>query len=487
MPRRIVTLVSLVIVIAASFGGGLLVEDFFFPDPDVGYTGATEVTDEVFLEVLNELMENHYSQPSREQLMQGALDGMIDALDDPHTTYFDLEEYESYRGGFGENYVGIGVTVSYADNLIIVEEVKNGGPADGAGIRPNDIIGYVDGEDITEKPFFETIGLITGEVDTEVTIGIIRQGVDTVIHLTMTRAVIENSSVNFNTFYEGGTIIGYIEVTQFGDETYTKFRDAVESLERDNIEALIVDLRNNGGGHLSTVFNMMNQFLIDNDSPMFTTEYYSDGEFFRQEYFASNTSKKPYNIITIVNENSASASEVFSSGMQEQGGYPVLGTVTYGKGTMQTDRAVKATLGDSIHISIGKWLTSEGNWVHFNGGTDGVTPNIIVEQTDTEKAYKLFLIDEEVIMFDTVDPRVANAQLILNTMGYTLRTDGYFDLATKTAIEDIQLDNSLTVTGNIDSDTLEFINLALDLFQDEPDNDTQLQAAINYLINELND
>ena len=106
------------------------------------------ISDEAFLEVLEELLSDHYSQPERDALIQGAINGMIDALDDPHTTYFDFEEYSHYQSGFGESYVGIGVTVTYVDNLIIVEEVKSGGPADQAGIRPNDIIAYVDGEDI---------------------------------------------------------------------------------------------------------------------------------------------------------------------------------------------------------------------------------------------------------------------------------------------------------------------------------------------------
>ncbi len=483
MSNKIINIIIMVFVIGISILGG-----YFLNDTSECYTGETTITDIVFLEVLNELMDNHYSQPTKEQLLEGAVNGMIDALEDPHTTYFDYEEYSQYQSNFGETYVGIGVTVSFIDELVVVEEVKNGGPADNAGIRPNDIIAYVDGTDIRNEQYYEIISSIIGEEGTDVTIGVIRQGVEGAIYLTMTRAVIDNSSVNFETFISEGKTIGYIEVTTFGDETFGKFLDAIEDLEEIGIDGLIIDLRNNGGGRLNTVYNMMNQFLINNGVEMFSTEYYIDGEFYVQEYHATNTSLKNYNIVTLVNGNSASASEVFSSGMQEQGNYTVIGTTTFGKGTMQTDTPITATLSDMIHISIGKWVTSDGNWVHFNGGTDGVTPDVIVEQTDYEKAYKLFLFDAETLIFDQVDDRIANLQLILNIMGYEVREDGYFDQETKDAIVDIQTNNSLTANGNVDSQVLDIINAALDAFQDDPTNDTQLQAAINYLVdNPLND
>ena len=230
---------------------------------------------------------------------------------------------------------------------------------------------------------------------------------------------------------------------------------------------------------------MLKQFLLNNDISMFSTETYEDGEPVVEEYFSNRSTIRNYDIVTIVNENSASASEVFASSMQEHGDYTVLGIVTYGKGTMQTDIKIDATVGDSIHITIGKWFTTDGNWVHYDGGTDGVTPDIIVEQAPIEQAYKVFFVgDETVILFDTVDSRVANIQLVLNVMGYSVRTDGYFDDDTRQAILDIQDLNSLAETGNIDSDTLVVINSALDLYQDNLLNDTQLEAAIEYLIND---
>jgi len=205
------------------------------------------------------------------------------------------------------------------------------------------------------------------------------------------------------------------------------------------------------------------------------------------DYNGFGNTQKPYEIVTLVNEGSASASEVFASAMQEHSSYPVIGMQTFGKGTMQLTSPIYSAevydengqkIGtDMLHITIGKWLTSEGNWLHGIG----VTPDILVERTATEKAYKIFL-DDEVILYDTVDIRVSNIQLILNTMGYTVRTDGYFDQITKNAIMDIQTNNGLSVTGNIDSDTLVHINAGYSAYITNRDNDTQLQASIDYFV-----
>ena len=476
MGKKIVIIISFLVAVSASFYGGMLVMDERTP---------TDITDATFNEVMDELVKNHYLQPNRESLIEGAIDGMIGSLDDPFTTYFDFEEAASYQSSFGETYVGIGVTVRYADGYLVVEAIKDDGPADNAGIRVNDIISEVNGESVFEMPFYEIVGIIIGDEGTEVTIGVIRAGVTETINFTMTRSVIDSATVYVESFVKGDKLIGYIKVTTFGDETVNLFVNALADLETLGIDGLVIDLRDNGGGHLSTVYNMLNQFLINDGRAMFSTEYYMNGAFKRDFYYATRTEHRAYDIVTLVNENSASASEVFASAMQEHGGYQVIGQQTFGKGTMQLDVALSTTVLDSLHITIGKWYTTDNNWVHYDGGTNGVVPDLIVDLSETEKAYKVFLINEDdTILYDTVDPRMANVQLVLNIMGYTVRTDGYFDLSTRNAILDIQSLHGLTETGNIDSDTLLFINEAFDLYQDNPLNDTQLQVSIDYLLND---
>lgn len=475
MMKRMVAVLAFVIAIGASFYVGQLTVD-------TGYSGPTELEDVVVLEVMDKLMQDHYSQPTKEELYQGMIEGMISSLDDPHTSYFDAEEAASFQSSQEESYIGIGVSILMVDGLLVVEEVLADSPAEEAGIRPNDIIAFVDGEDIRGGNLYEIISMIRGEVGTTVLIGVIRAGVDTVIPMELTRAVIENSSIFYTTYEDSGQLIGYIRVNQFGGDTDELFAAAIEALEAQNIDSMIVDLRNNGGGLLNTVTNMLQEFLVRDQYPMFYTEYYFNGTFYHDDYYGVRDDYKSYNIVTLVNGGSASASEVFASAMQEHGNYTLVGTTTYGKGTMQAKEMLTTTVSDSIHLSIGKWFTSDGNWVHFDGGSDGITPDIVVEPSVYETAYKMFLFDDETFVFDQVDQRIENMQYILHVMGYDVRQDGYFDMATQAAIIDIQTNHSMTVNGIVDNDVLAVLNDALDEFQDDPMDDSQLLAAINYLV-----
>lgn len=498
MTRRMIIIAAFLAAVTGSFFGGyylvevkeIEIEIPFYVDREVEVEVPVYVEgdiDSTFDEVMQDLIDNHFSSPTKEELWQGALEGMITTLDDPHTSYFDYEEYQQYSGHFGDTYVGIGVAVKFFNGTIVIEEVKSNSPALASGIQVNDIITHVDNVDITADNLYETIDKILGEVGTDVIVGVIRAGFNEVIHITMTRAVIENPTVTRDMFLRDGKLIGYIKVNVFGDETATKFTEAIDFLEGQGMEGLIVDLRNNGGGRVDTVDKMLQEFLIDNGKQMFVTEGNYDSGYARFEYEATRLEKRDYDILTLVNEGSASASEVFASAMQEHGMYPVYGTVTYGKGTMQQTKPMLTTIVkdvdgnviayDSLHITIGKWKTSNENWVHGVG----VTPDTIIERTAIEKAFKTF-VGDDLIMSDVVDARVANIQLILNTMGYTVRTDGYFDTATENAVRDIQLDNGITETGNIDSDTMVFINAALGVYLNDKANDTQLQAGIDYFV-----
>jgi len=210
--NKIVIVITTVVVALFTFGGGLAVGVMIYTpeDPEV------VVQDEAFYEVLDELINNHYTQPEREDLIEGAINGMVASLDDPFTRYFDYEELAEYQAGFGETYVGIGVTVRFENNLIVIEDVNLEGPAFEAGLRIGDVITHVDGEAIGEDPFYETIGKVIGDEDTEVIIGVYRGGYEQTLYFPIIRRVINNSSVVYEMFEDNGQNVGYIKVTQFG-------------------------------------------------------------------------------------------------------------------------------------------------------------------------------------------------------------------------------------------------------------------------------
>ena len=484
--NKLLIIIGLFFVGLIGFSAGYVVRDsdIIQPDPIEEPTCGTDEELDTFFEVMEMLELDHYSQPEREDLIQGAIDGMIASLNDPYTTYFDYEDAEAFSEKFGETYVGIGIGVVFQEGQLIIESVFNNSPADEAGLIVNDIVTHIDGEDITDLDFYQIVQRIIGNEGTEVVIGVYRQGFDETLYFEITRAVIDNPTITYETYESNGQTVGYIKVNTFGDETFQKFYDALNDLESQNIDSMIIDLRDNGGGHLFTVFYMMQQFLVSDGLPMFQTEHYTEGLSQLTNYASSNNDRKDYDIVTLVNGNSASASEVFASGMQEHGGYTIVGTTTFGKGTMQTDKLLTTTQADSLHITIGKWLTSFGTWVNNDGGTGGVEPDIVVEPDPAETVYKVFLTDTAAITHDTVDSRTANIQIFLNAIGYTVRTDGYFDDATRDAIIDIQTDNGLVVNGVINNQTLEVLNTLIHDYQNNPDNDAQLQAAIDYLTND---
>jgi carboxyl-terminal processing protease len=414
-------------------------------------------------------------------LFEGALKGMIDVLEDSFTSYYDAEEAAQYQSGYEETYVGIGVRVQYTDDRIVVEGVINGGAAEEEGIMVGDIIRSVDGVEVTGQNLYEVVNQILGEEGTFVEVGVERAGFSEWIIFELERRVIDNPTVEKTIIDYNGGRYGLITVSTFGNETAQLFSQAIIDLETENIDGLIVDLRNNGGGRLNTVLSMLREFLLGDGQPIFSLEYLQGGVSQTQDLYSSQSSKKPYDIVTLINGGSASASEVFASAMKEHGDYPLVGTRTYGKGTMQSSYPVTVTEGDVLNITIGKWLTADGEWVHYQGGLNGIEPDILSPLLPIEYAYKIFLEEFEELEFDTVSERAENLQVILNAMGYEVRTDGYYDIETKEAIEDIQAINDLELTGNVNQETALVINEFLRAYQNDQAKDSQLQSALEYL------
>jgi carboxyl-terminal processing protease len=216
---------------------------------------------------------------------------------------------------------------------------------------------------------------------------------------------------------------------------------------------------------------------------MFQIEEWVNGERSLTPYFANNAETKDYPIITLINGNSASASEVFAAGMIEAGGFDVVGTPSFGKGTMQVPKSLRTTNGDELQASSGRWLTPEGNWINKNGGDfESVIPTVVVEQNPVFSAFSIFLSDGEVLGFDQVSPQIQNAQIILTALGYELRQDGYFDQNTEDQLKIYQTNNALPVTGEIDALTAAKLSEALFNYRRDLDQDFQLQTAIRMLI-----
>jgi len=427
-----------------------------------------------FLLVLNELENNHYFFDDETDLIRGAIDGMIAATGDFYTNYFTLSDFEGAMTHLRESFYGIGAEVTVINGDATIVAPMPGSPAESYGVLPGDVVISVDGEDVREENLSAVIDRIRGEYGTVVTLGILRSGSD-FLYISITRGRILNETVITSILEVDGSRIGLLRVTTFGEATLRDFRNGIEELEAAGIDGLIVDLRNNGGGYLNAVNGMVSYLLPSGLTITSATD--REGNVTTHNTRGDNNSRLDVEIITIINGGSASASEIFAAAMKESGGFEVLGTTSFGKGTVQQSRPI--THESVLQLTIQAWRTPHGNLIEGYG----VEPTIYVEPSEFLFIPQVHLGDEDILSFDMVHSGVMSAQLILELLGYdVLRTDGYFDVSTVEAIELFQQENELDITGDINGLTATALTMALREVARDPMQDNQILAALEWLM-----
>lgn len=425
-----------------------------------------------FLTVLDQLRRSHYFYDEENDLIRGAIDGMIEATGDAYASFFTESEFDSAMGHLQGSFYGIGAEVTNINGDAVIVTPFQGSPAENYGILPGDIIVSVDGENVREYSLGEVIGRIRGEYGTVVSLEILRAGTD-LIFIDVTRGRIVNETVTTHIFKEDGNTIGYIRVSNFGHTTLNDFRDAVGELDTYGIDGLIVDLRNNPGGYLATVNGMISYLLPSGRKITSAVDRHGNSD--DHLTHGSSDYRLDVDILTIINEGSASASELFAAAMIESGDFEVLGTTSFGKGTVQSPMRIGRD--GVLQLTIQAWLTPDG---HLIDGY-GVTPTIYVEASEFRYFLQVHLEGADSLEYDMVYPGVRSAQLILDLLGYEVdRTDGYFDSSTVDAVRTFQQDNDLNQTGNIDGETATALSMGLRDKVRDPDYDNQIQAAIEW-------
>ena len=414
---------------------------------------------------------HYFYEGDSQSLIDGAISGMIDALGDPHSTYFTMTDYENFVEHLEETYSGIGCEVTTVNGYTMIVSPFPDSPADEAGILANDLVVEVDGENVVGQNLQEVTSKIKGPVGSTVILGIQRNDNPELISIEVTRQAIDQETVKSELIPAGEDLIGYLQISTFGENTANEFKQAIEALEEQGMTSLIVNLRNNSGGYLTSVVEMVD-YILPPDQVITTIES-RDGS---GTTYKTTSEGKDYPVVTLINEGSASASEIFAAAMKEAGKYDVIGTTSYGKGTVQ----VSMPLDDhsSLKITTQVWKTPDGNWIN----EEGVTPTIEVEAPEFYYYYQVYLTDGAPLEFDMVDTAIKNAQNILKTLGYNVgRTDGYFDESTVSAVKEFQVDHSIEATGVIDNKTASELTLALREKIRDKQYDTQLQKAIGML------
>ncbi len=396
--------------------------------------------------------------------------GMTKNTEDPHTSYMSASEIESFTQSINRNFIGIGVQFySTADGMHMVERVLRGTPAEKAGVQAGDIIHAVDGTNVTGMTSTEVADLVKGEEGTPVVIDFLRDG------RTVTLKIIRGqvTSTTYGRMLENNT--GYLQIQQFGESTGDECRAVLDEFAAQGVEKLVIDLRDDGGGYLSALQEVIGCF-VDSGTTIMRQEY-SDGT--NSEIKSKG---KPYpNIkktVLLVNGNTASAAEVFTLAMKEIRPETVtVGTKTYGKGTVQITRMFDD--GSGLKYTTSKWVSPAGVWVN---GT-GIEPDQEVYLDSI--LYETFasMADDEVFGTDSVSPLTATAQNALVFLGYDPgRTDGYLSEKTAAELLAFQQANELAESGQLDAVTYRtLLSRVVYEWNMSDDHDPQLRKALEVL------
>ena len=421
------------------------------------------------------IRHNYVFEVDEERLLEGAIEGMLKTLEDPYSVYMNPEVAEQFKSSLQSSFEGIGAEVTMQNGRVTIVAPIRGSPAEKAGLRPNDQLLSVNGEDLEGLDLQQAVMKIRGPKGSKATLVIKRPELAEPITITVVRGEIPLETVYAELLEVDGKKIGKIELTSFAQRTAERFAKELKRLESLGMQGLIIDVRGNPGGYLDAV-EEIGKLLVPNES-IITEIQNREGN--KLIYRSTLKEKKPYPITILIDDGSASASEILASALQEAGGYTVIGVPSFGKGTVQS--TVQMNDQSEIKIAIAKWLTPKGNWIHEKG----VQPDIHVEQPDFFRAAPIQT--EPPLREDMNSEAVANLQLILRALGYDPgRDDGFFSEQTKQAVIRFQQDHQLRPTGVVDEKTASLLqDKVIELIRD-PQHDRQLQKAIEHIVKEIN-
>ena len=320
----------------------------------------------------SELEKKYIGEINDEELIEGAVKGYVDALGDPYTTYYTKKEMKTIMEETNGNFVGIGVymTKDLEKNAILIIKPIENSPAEKAGILPGDLITKVDDVEYTGDKLEEASNKIRGEEGTKVKLEIYRNGETKTFELTRTKVVVSHVTTKVL-----NNDIGYIAISDFEGECASEFETKYKQLEKQGIKKLIIDIRNNGGGIVDEALKIANM-LVDKDSTLLITKDKSD-----KEEVTKATEKPIINIPTVVlvNEYSASASEILAGALKDNGKATLVGTKTYGKGIIQELHQLSD--GSGLKITVSEYYTPNHNAIH----KIGITPDVEVDLSEDVK------------------------------------------------------------------------------------------------------
>ena len=333
----------------------------------------------LFEEVWNVLHDEYLDKSSinDQDLFYGAVTGMVDALGDPNSIFFNPKITEEFTRELEGSFFGIGAEIGRRDGSIIIIAPLADSPAEQAGLKAGDIILAVDGQDMGSISSAEAAARIRGEEGTEVVLNVYTKGADETREVRIVRRKIDIPSV----IYTIEDDIAIVKITHFNDDTDERFEKAAQQILRDDPKGLIIDVRNNPGGYLNTSVEIASYWLEPNQ--VVVRETFSDKRKDQEYKSVKRSSLAHLKTIVLVNEGSASASEILAGALQDYGLAKVVGMVTFGKGSVQ--QLINLEDKSSIKLTVARWLTPHGRTIEDQGISPDYEVDLTTEDYENER------------------------------------------------------------------------------------------------------
>lgn len=351
------------------------------------------------------LLQQHYIEPNnlqRQSMIFGAVQGMVGAVGDPYTTFMTPDENKEFHDSLDGHLQGIGAELALRNARIIIVAPLKGSPAEKAGLLPEDAVLGVDGWSTEGQSLNDVVSKIRGRKGTKVSLLILHPGSLEPVTVDIVRDDIVIPSVRSTVQQTESGAIAVVEINQFGSETTVEVREALRKLAATDLKGLIIDLRNNGGGYLNGAVDISSMFL---SSGKVVSVERRDGE--PQRHYVDGRPILPsLPLVVLINEATASASEILAGALQDHGRATIVGAKSFGKGTVQ--EVIDLPGGGSLRVTAARWLTPNGR----NLGKEGVTPDVVVERTrqDIETGKDPQMEKAQSLLFSGLPARSDDAQ-----------------------------------------------------------------------------
>jgi carboxyl-terminal processing protease len=420
-----------------------------------------------FVAVYRDLADKYYKPLSSTTLLNGAIEGMVNATGDPFTEYFDPSQAKRFETMLTGSFDGIGVVIRMEGGRLTILQVTPGSPAEKAGLKARDVIVAVNGKSVAGMPIDQVSQMILGPRGTKVTLTVERPGRGTQqrLNIQVVRGPVTAPSVYWRMLSGAPSHVGYLQISVIGEHTADEVKKALAELKKEGARRLIIDLRGNGGGYLDQAVQIAGQFL-----PKGKLVVQTEDRSGVPQPMLSPGPGTDLPLVVLVDQETASAAEILAAALHDDAGAPLVGTKTYGKGTVQETDTYRD--GTALKYTVARWLTPTGDWINRKG----LTPNIAVE---LPPLFSLPAIDPSHLPLREGDNNdtVRAVQLALRAVGIPVdRTDGYYDASTASAVRRLQAKAGKAQSGVFDKAAYDALMQEIDQRLDQ--SDTQLQRAL---------